>query len=33
LLVWANALAPSLVDTVMMRFFRERIAARANVGT
>jgi short-subunit dehydrogenase len=33
LLVWANAIAPSLVDTVMMRFFRERIGARANVGT
>ena len=31
LLAWANALAPSLVDKVMMRFFRERIAALSTI--
>jgi short-subunit dehydrogenase len=29
LLVWVNALAPSLVDRIMVRFLRERINARA----
>jgi len=29
LLVWVNALAPSLVDKIMTRFFRDRIRARA----
>ena len=33
LLVWANALAPSIVDKVLMRVLRERIRARANAGT
>jgi short-subunit dehydrogenase len=33
LLVWANAVAPSLVDKIMTRFFRERIRARINAGT
>ena len=32
-LVWANALAPSAVDKLMTRFFRERIQARASAGT
>ena len=32
-LVWANAMAPSLVDKLMARFFRERIEARTNAGT
>jgi len=29
LLVWGNAVAPSLIDKIMSRFFRERIRARA----
>jgi short-subunit dehydrogenase len=33
LLVWANAAAPSLVDKIIRRFFRERIRARANAST
>ncbi len=33
LLVWINAVAPSLVDRVMRRFFRERIGARTNAST
>jgi short-subunit dehydrogenase len=33
LLVWANAIAPSLVDKLMARFLRERLAARAPVQT
>jgi short-subunit dehydrogenase len=33
LLVWGNALAPSLVDKIIQRFFRERIRARANAST
>ena len=33
LLVWANAVAPSLVDKVLMRFLRARLRARANGST
>ena len=33
LLVWINAIAPSLVDKIMKRFFRDRIRARANAST
>jgi short-subunit dehydrogenase len=33
LLVWVNAIAPSLVDKVMARFFRGRIQARADLST
>jgi short-subunit dehydrogenase len=33
LLVWANAVAPSLVDKIMSRFFRERMRAGANAST
>jgi len=33
LLVWINAVAPSLVDKIMKRFYRERIRARANAST
>jgi short-subunit dehydrogenase len=33
LLVWANAIAPSLVDIVIARFFRDRIPVRASAGT
>jgi short-subunit dehydrogenase len=29
LLVWANAIAPSLVDRIMVRFLRDRLSARA----
>ena len=32
-LVWANAVAPSLVDKVMVRFFRQRLDARAGAST
>jgi short-subunit dehydrogenase len=30
---WASVLAPSLVDKLMMRFFRERMSARINAST
>jgi short-subunit dehydrogenase len=33
LLVWANAIAPSLVDKVVTRAFRDRLRARVNVST
>jgi len=33
LLVWANAVAPSLVDKLITRFFRERVRARVNAST
>jgi short-subunit dehydrogenase len=33
LLVWANAVAPSLVDKVMTHFFRQRMRVRANAST
>src|SRR5262249_41251782 len=33
LLVWINAVSPSLVDKVMKRFYSERLRARANAGT
>ncbi len=32
-LAWANAVAPSLVDKIMTRFFRDRIRARVNAST
>jgi len=32
-LVWANAVAPGLVDKVMVRFFRQRLDARARAST
>src|SRR5262249_2818973 len=33
LLVWANAVAPSLVDKIMTRLLRDRIRARASAST
>ena len=30
---WASAVAPGLVDKIMMRFFRDRISARVNAST
>jgi short-subunit dehydrogenase len=32
-LVWVNAIAPTLVDKIMRRFFRERIRAQVNAST
>ena len=32
-LVWVNAVAPTLVDKIMTRFFRERTRARVNAST
>jgi len=32
-LVWVNAVAPTLVDKIMTRFFRERTRARVNANT